>query len=599
LRIIAGLLRYTLRYKATLFLAFTLSLMASAVELARPWPVKVVVDYVLTDRPLPPWLSALVVYLPGAQAPSGLLVWSVIAALVIVVGGGALSLAAFYVSISMSQRLVYDLALAVFERLQRLSLTYHSRHPLGDLLQRVSQDVFFIFNAVSQVALPATVSLLFLTGMFAIMASLDLTLALVFLAVVPMLALTIALFTRPMDTTTTRMYASHGAFTALAEQSLSAIKAVQGFVREPYVQRKLEERARDLSDAYETNFKVSGSYKEATTAVTGVAAALLLGLGGARVMGGQISLGDLLVFLGYLTALYGPVSELSLSAGYAVQVFARGRRVFEVLDSEEEVSERPGAVELGRARGEVVFEGVTFGYHQPDSNVRPPPILRDICFRTRPGQITAIVGATGAGKSSLVSLLSRFYDPWEGRVLVDGYDARDLSLRSLRENVSVVLQEPFLFPMSVADNIAFGRSEARHEEVVAAARAARAHDFIERLPHGYDTMIGEKGASLSGGERQRIAIARAVLKDAPILVLDEPTSALDAHTEAQIFAALAELVKDKTTFVISHRLSTIRRAEQVLVLDNGRIVERGTHESLLKNGGTYARLYKGQHVAAM
>jgi ATP-binding cassette subfamily B protein len=290
LRILAGLLRYTLRYRVTFFLAFTLSLMAAAVELARPWPIKVVVDYVLTDRPLPPWLSALVDYLPGAEAKQGLLVWSVLAAMIIVVGGGALSLVAFFVSIALSQRLVYDLALAVFERLQRLSLTYHSQHPLGDLLQRVSQDVFFNLNAVFQVALPATVSLLFLTGMFVIMASVDLTLALVSLAVVPLLAVSIALFTKPMDATTTRMYASHGAFTALAEQSLSAIKAVQGFVREAYVQRKLEERARDLSDAYQINFKVSNGYKEATSAITGVAAALLLGLGRARVLAGHISL---------------------------------------------------------------------------------------------------------------------------------------------------------------------------------------------------------------------------------------------------------------------------------------------------------------------
>jgi ATP-binding cassette subfamily B protein/subfamily B ATP-binding cassette protein MsbA len=216
-----------------------------------------------------------------------------------------------------------------------------------------------------------------------------------------------------------------------------------------------------------------------------------------------------------------------------------------------------------------------------------------------PGQIIAIVGATGAGKSSLVSLLSRFYDPCQGRVLVDGYDVRHLSLKSLRENVSLVLQEPFLFPMSIADNIGFGQPEATRAEIITAALAAQAHDFIERLPHGYDTTIGEKGASLSGGERQRIAIARAVLKDAPILILDEPTSALDAHTEAQIFAALSKLMRGRNTFIISHRLTTIRRAEQVLVLEDGRIVERGTHESLLSRGNVYARLYKNQHLAAL
>jgi ATP-binding cassette, subfamily B, bacterial len=601
-RTFAGLLHYVSRYRAALFFTFALSFVGVAVELARPWPIKVVADYALAGHPLPPWLSTVGGYLPGAGTPKGIIIWSVIAAVLVVAVGAILSLLTLYVSVRVSQRMVFDLALDVFEKLQRLSLAYHHRHRIGDLLQRVSQDVFVVFYAISQVALPATVSLLYLTGMFIILASLDLTLALVSLAVVPPLAASITYYAKPMDATTTRMYASHGAFTALAEQSLSAIKAVQGFAREAYLRRKAEERARDLSDAYESNIRVSGRYKEATNFITGTGAALLLGLGGVRVLAGQISLGDLLVFLGYVTALYGPVSELSLSVGYAVEVMARGKRVFEIIDAEEEVRERPGAVDLARSsrpRGEVIFEGVTFGYHEADSEAPLRPVLRDVSFRARPGQTTAIVGATGAGKSSLVLLLSRFYDPWEGRILVDGHDVRDLSLRSLRESISLVLQEPFLFPMSIADNIGFGRPQATRAEIVTAAQAARAHDFIERLPQGYDTVIGEKGASLSGGERQRIAIARAVLKDAPILVLDEPTSALDAHTEEHIFAALSDLIQDRTTFVISHRLSTIRRAEQVLVLEDGRIVERGTHESLLKTGKAYARLYRHQHLAAM
>jgi ATP-binding cassette subfamily B protein/subfamily B ATP-binding cassette protein MsbA len=333
--------------------------------------------------------------------------------------------------------------------------------------------------------------------------------------------------------------------------------------------------------------------------ITGFGAALLLGVGGARVLGGQLTVGDLLVFLGYLAALYGPVNQLSVSVGYALAVAARGRRVLDILDAKEEVQDRPDALDLGVARGDVTFEDVYFGYEKSDGKSSGRPVLEKVSFRTRPGQVTAIVGATGAGKTSLVSLLSRFYDPWQGRILLDGHDLRDLTLRSLRENVALVLQESFLFPMSIADNIAFGRPGASREDVVAAARAAHAHEFIERLPLGYDTVISEKGISLSGGERQRVSIARAILKNAPILVLDEPTSSLDARTESLILDALHRLMRDKTTFIISHRMSTIRRADQILALKDGLVVENGTHQSLIASGGVYAQLYMHQHATAV
>jgi len=463
----------------------------------------------------------------------------------------------------------------------------------------VSGDVLVVFFAVTQVALPVVVSLLTLAGMFLIMLRLDAGLALVALGVVPVLAASLFTFARPLKAASARNWASQGALMSMVEQSLSGIKAIQGFAREQYMQRKVETQAVELVEAGRRAALVSASNNQAATVITGAAAALMLYLGAGRVMDGRLSVGDLLVFLGYLTALYGPVSAFGTAVGYGVAVVTRSRRVFQILDSDEEVPERADALTLGRARGEVVFEDVSFGYAGDEGAPPARMILRDVSLRARPGQITAIVGATGAGRTSLVSLLSRFYDPQGGRISLDGHDLRDLSLRSLRENVSLVLQEPFLFPLSVADNIAFGRPGAAREEIVEAARAAHAHDFIERLPEGYDTVLSERAASLSGGERQRIAIARAVLKDAPVLILDEPTSALDAHTEGKIFEALSSLMKDRTTFIISHRLSTIRRADQILALEHGHIVERGTHESLLAAGSTYAHLYERQHIAAL
>ena len=589
------LLRYAKPYWPLLALALVLAAANVLLELARPWAIRIVVDYGLSDDPEPAWLESVRSWLPGAETSEGLIVWTVAAVVAMIAVGFVLSLAVLYLTVGVGRRTVYDLSRDMFTRLQRLSISFHGRSEVGDLMQRATNDVFVAFGIVSQITFPLAVAFLTLGGMFVIMISIDPLLTVVALAVVPALLIIIAAFHGPMDRTTTEQYARWGSLMALVEQTLYGIKAIQGFARERYVQERLETEARELSETYYRSTKVTGAYSQATSSIIALGAAGLLGFGAIQVLHGELTVGELLVFLAYLTALYAPIASLSEAVGASLQISARGRRVFEILDSDDEVPERPDARIIRRPEGEVAFDDVSFGYGDPEQGASPA--LLGITFTASPGQVTAIVGATGAGKTSLVSLIPRLFDPWGGRVLLDGQDLRTLTLQSLRENVALVLQDPFLFPLSIRDNIAFGRPDAKFYEIVEAARTARAHEFVKRLPDGYETVIAEKGGSLSGGERQRIAIARAVLKDAPILILDEPTSAVDAVTEMEILSAIEGLMEGRTTIVISHRLSTIVNADQIIALEHGVIVERGTHASLLEHGRLYPALYSHQYVA--
>ena len=583
------LFQYVSRYKSRLYLIAFLGLMGVLFEVAKPLPVKFVIDFVLSNQPLslPDWMG-----LSSPVDKNSLLFACVGAMLLIAIANFFLTITIFNLTVRMAQRLVFDLMIDFFAKLQRLSLNFYAKNQVGDLLQRMSGDVFVVYFLVAQIVLPALTSIVCLGAMFYIMSTIDVLLAIVAFSVVPLLVVLFAFFAKPLNDSSTVQYQKQGQFSAFLQQSLSSMKIIQAFGRESFMHQKLKKHAEEFSHSFIVANRISMTFNQFSVLITAITSALLVLLGSFRGLNGELSVGDLFIFLGYLTALSGPVNLLANAVGTAVAIGARGKRVFDILDSDDMVKEKSNAKEIANVKGEVEFRNVSFSY----GNALRKPVLNNISFRVLPGQVVAIVGATGAGKSSIISLLARFYDPSKGSVLLDGVDIADLKIYSLREQISLVLQEPFIFPMSIAENISFGNPDASFEEIVEAAKGAQAHEFILKLPNGYETVVSESGTTLSGGEKQRIGIARAFLKKAPILILDEPTSAVDAATEAKIFDALGRFSKGKTVFLVTHRLSTIKHADQIITIQAGTVAELGTHASLMEKGALYADLYKYHHI---
>jgi ATP-binding cassette subfamily B protein len=562
----AAIGRYALPFKGQIAAVALLLLSYSVFEALRPWPLKLIVDNVLAGQPLPSamaWLHAL----PGGAAKLGLLGWLTAGTVVIFLAGWGAKLAQTYLQAGLGARMNYRLGADVFDHLQRLSLRFHASQRVGDLTQRVMSDSACARELVASVALPLLTSVVTLAMMIVVVFRLNPFLATIAVAAIPPLYLLIRYLSDPMSHWEYRKSELQGELMSRAEQVLTAIPVVQAFGQEQREQDRFDMLTRNSGRAYVRSIGVQLQFKVGVGAVLALSTALLMYLGGGQALGGKMSLGDLLVFLAYLEAFYAPLASLAyLSQGYAFAA-AGARRVLEMMAVQDQVEQAAAPVRLAAAcRGEVGFEGVSFGY---ESN---RPVLQDVNFTAAAGERIAIVGASGAGKSTLVSLVPRLFDPWSGRVTLDGVDVRKLALPDLRSRIGMLLQEPYLQAATVAENIAFGRPGASRAQIIAAAEAANADAFIRRLPRGYDTEIGERGVMLSGGERQRLAIARALLRDAPVLILDEPTSALDAATEDSLMEALERLMAGRTTLLIAHRLSTARRADRIVVLEGGRIV---------------------------
>jgi ATP-binding cassette subfamily B protein/subfamily B ATP-binding cassette protein MsbA len=572
----------------TLGLASVVTLTLSAlVGLLIPWHIGIVVDSVLGDAPVPPVVRGLLGDVVDSQY--ALLALVVVAGLLFTVLQNGLTVLNNYVGTRLKESIVLDFRSELFQHAQRLSLAYHDRERTGNLMNRLTFQSMSIGNVVLA-GPPLLQNAVTLVGMFWIAFGIDPLLAGVSLSVVPFIYYSVGYYATHVDSRIRHVKTMEGQTLSIVHEAMAMLRVIAAFGRVRHEYTRFRRQGETALNARVRLTVDQTLFSLAVNSLTAIGTALVLGFGAVGVIDGRLTVGELLVVMSYIASVYTPLQAISGSIGTLKDQLIGVQMAFELLDTAPEIDDAPGAVDVEGVAGRVAFEAVEFAYRGRRHT------LRDVTFEAEPGQVVAIVGPTGAGKSTLVGLIPRFYDAGQGRVTLDARDIRSIRLASLRRQVSIVHQEPLLFSTTIADNIRYGRLSATDDEIAEAARAANAHDFITRLPRGYDTEIGERGAQLSGGERQRVAIARAFLKDAPVLILDEPTSAIDSRTEHTILDALDRLMAGRTTFMVAHRLSTIRHADQILVMDHGTIVERGTHDALLARNGFYRQLHDAQQT---
>ncbi len=582
--ILKRLLGYMRPHAALLGGVFLASLLTTAVELAPPWIIRLTIDrYILESQVEMIWWAA-----------GGLLALSLLQ--------GGVDFLRLYLTAYAGQRIVFEIRNAVFRHLSRLSFSYYDKARTGDLMSRVTADIDVLSNFFGRAAIIVWTNLLILVGILVVLLVWDWRLGLLYVGLLPLIVLGLWAYAQRVRPAWARVRRQLAALTTAIQESLAGILVVKLFGREAFEQKRVDRQNKAVLQANVQTARIAARWMPYANVVMGVGTGLVLWIGGRNVIAGVISLGMLVGFTTYIQMLLRPIRQTGMMLNVVMQSLAAAERIFEVLDTQPDVQDAPGAYPLPPIQGQVRFEGVSFSYaanteHAPDDAYA----LRDIDLEAAPGEMVALVGPSGAGKTSLVHLLPRFYRAQAGRITIDGHDITGVTVQSLRDAIGIVLQSVFLFDASIGENIAYGSPHVPQHEIERAARIVQIHDFIQSLPMGYGTPVGERGVRLSGGQKQRIALARVLLTDPHILILDEPTSSVDADTEQRMQQALEEVRTGRTTFVIAHRLWTVQHADQILVLRDGQIIERArstemqsAHQVLLAAGGFYAELYRLQ-----
>jgi subfamily B ATP-binding cassette protein MsbA len=559
----------------------------TAASIAAPWPLKIIIDNVVGKHPLPEFLAWLR-DLSAAEQTMGLAAVAALGAVLIALIGAVAGYIDNYYTESVAQFVANDLRHRLYHHLQRLALRYYDNHKIGNLLSTITSDVGTIQSFASTALLSILVDSLTILGMVGVMLYLNLDFALVAVGITPFLLLFVTRFKKAVKKATHEVRKRQSDIVGVLQQGLESVRTVEAFGREETEEKRLDAASMESVKAALKARRVKSLLSPIVSMTVALCVAFVLWRGAGLILSQAMTVGALTVFLSYLNKFFKPVQDLASMTNVIAQAQVGIERVQAILDADTVIPQKPTARDPGRHKGDIAFEHVAFAYDPA------APVLRDVHLSIKAGQRVGVCGPTGGGKSTVLSLIPRFYDPTAGRVLVDGVDVTDYKLDLHRAQIGFVLQDTVLFAGTIRENIAYGRLDATPEEIVEAAKMANAHDFISQMPKGYDSLVGERGLTLSGGQRQRIGIARAIVRNSPILILDEPTAALDTESEKLVMEALERLMKGRTVITIAHRLSTIREADKIVVLKGGFVAEEGTHDELVKKNGIYSELYRIQ-----